>query len=100
MIVTEWYTNPQNPTERAKVSVAILDRDLRADALRVLASRQTLQKADLSMSYADQVLKLHAIRKIKHSRFQFAVLGLALYLLAVLVYGASLLVAAMFVHPA
>jgi hypothetical protein len=43
VIVTEWYVNPQNPTERAKVSVAILDRDLRADALRVLASRQTLQ---------------------------------------------------------
>ena len=43
VIVTEWYTNPQNPTERAKVSVAILDRDLRADALRVTASRQTLQ---------------------------------------------------------
>ena len=43
VIVTEWYTNPQNPSERAKVSVAILDRDLRADALRVLASRQTLQ---------------------------------------------------------
>ena len=43
VIVTEWYTNPQNPTERAKVSVAILDRDLRADALRVTAARQTLQ---------------------------------------------------------
>jgi hypothetical protein len=43
VIVTEWYANPQNPGERAKVSVAILDRDLRADALRVTASRQTLQ---------------------------------------------------------
>jgi hypothetical protein len=43
VIVTEWYSNPQNPSERAKVSVAILDRDLRADALRVTASRQTLQ---------------------------------------------------------
>jgi hypothetical protein len=42
VIVTEWYTNPQNPGERAKVSVAILDRDLRADALRVIASRQTM----------------------------------------------------------
>jgi hypothetical protein len=42
VIVTEWYANPQNPGERAKVSVAILDRDLRADALRVTASRQTL----------------------------------------------------------
>jgi hypothetical protein len=43
VIVTEWYSNPQNPTERVKVSVAILDRDLRADALRVTASRQMLQ---------------------------------------------------------
>jgi hypothetical protein len=43
VIVTEWYTNPQNPSERAKLSVAILDRDLRADALRVTASRQVLQ---------------------------------------------------------
>ena len=29
--------------ERVKVTVTILDRDLRADALRVTASRQTLQ---------------------------------------------------------
>jgi uncharacterized protein DUF3576 len=43
VIVTEWYTNPQNAQERAKVTVSILDRDLRADALRVTAARQTLQ---------------------------------------------------------
>lgn len=43
VIVTDWYSNPQNPSERAKVTVAILDRDLRADALRVTAARQTLQ---------------------------------------------------------
>jgi hypothetical protein len=43
VIVTEWYANPQNPSERAKVTVAILDQDLRADALRVTAARQTLQ---------------------------------------------------------
>lgn len=43
VLATEWYANPQNPNERVKVSVAILDRDLRADALRVTASRQTLQ---------------------------------------------------------
>ena len=43
VIVTEWYSNPQNPQERAKVTVSILDRDLRADALRVTAARQTLQ---------------------------------------------------------
>jgi hypothetical protein len=40
VIVTDWYTNPRDPNERMKVSVSILDQDLRADALRVTASRQ------------------------------------------------------------
>jgi hypothetical protein len=43
VIVTDWYANPQNPGERVKVTVSILDRDLRADALRVAASRQVGQ---------------------------------------------------------
>ena len=43
VIVTDWYTNPQNPGERVKVTVTILDQDLRADALRVVASRQVAQ---------------------------------------------------------
>ena len=43
VIVTDWYANPEQPNERVKVSVSILDQDLRADALRVAASRQVLQ---------------------------------------------------------
>jgi hypothetical protein len=43
VIVTDWYSNPENPNERVKLSVAILDDDLRADALRVAASREVLQ---------------------------------------------------------
>jgi len=43
VIVTDWYANPEQPGERVKVSVSILDSDLRADALRVAASRQVLQ---------------------------------------------------------
>ncbi|HEU4704991.1 MAG TPA: DUF3576 domain-containing protein [Sphingomicrobium sp.] len=43
VIVTDWYTNPSSPGERVKLTVSILDQDLRADALRVAASRQTLQ---------------------------------------------------------
>lgn len=43
VIVTDWYSNPGDPNERVKVSVAILDEDLRADALRVAASREVLQ---------------------------------------------------------
>jgi hypothetical protein len=43
VIVTEWYVNPALPGERMKVSVTVLDPELRADALRVSASRQVLQ---------------------------------------------------------
>ena len=43
VIVTDWYANPDNPGERVKVSVSLLDLDLRADALRVAASREVLQ---------------------------------------------------------
>ncbi len=46
VIVTDWYANPANPGERVKVSVTILDQDLRADALRVSASRQIAQGGD------------------------------------------------------
>ncbi len=40
VIVTDWYINPASPAERMKVTISILDRDLRADALRVTVQRQ------------------------------------------------------------
>jgi hypothetical protein len=40
VIVTDWYVNPQLPTERMKVTISILDQDLRADAVRVAALRE------------------------------------------------------------
>jgi hypothetical protein len=43
VIVTDWYSNPQNPGERVKLSVSILDLDLRADAVRVAATREVQQ---------------------------------------------------------
>ncbi|MBN8829792.1 MAG: DUF3576 domain-containing protein [Sphingomonadales bacterium] len=43
IIITDWYINPGAQGERMKLTVTILDQDLRADALRVAASRQTLQ---------------------------------------------------------
>ena len=33
VILTDWYVNPQNPSERMKLNISILDQDLRADAL-------------------------------------------------------------------
>ncbi|MFS0738018.1 DUF3576 domain-containing protein [Sphingomonas sp. 1P06PA] len=41
VIVTDWYQNPALPSERMKVTVTILDQDLRADAVQVAAQRQT-----------------------------------------------------------
>jgi hypothetical protein len=43
VIITDWYANPKAPGERVKLTVSILDADLRADALRVAASRQVYQ---------------------------------------------------------
>lgn len=43
VIITDWYTNPKVPGERVKLTVAVLDPDLRADALRVSAAKQVYQ---------------------------------------------------------
>jgi hypothetical protein len=43
VIITDWYSNTRAPGERVKLTVSILDQDLRADALRVAASRQIFQ---------------------------------------------------------
>lgn len=39
-ILTEWYVNPDVPTERLKVNVFVLDEALRADSLRVTVFRE------------------------------------------------------------
>ena len=48
VIITDWYSNPRAPGERVKLTVSILDPDLRADALRVTAARQVLQNGQWS----------------------------------------------------
>ena len=40
VILTDWYTPPGSPAERFKLNVYILDRQLRADGLRVAVFRQ------------------------------------------------------------
>ncbi len=43
VIVGDWYQNPSVPGDRVKVTVAILDGALRADAVQVSAQRETLE---------------------------------------------------------
>ena len=40
VIISEWYVSPTSPNERLKVTVYIMDRALRADALKVVVFRQ------------------------------------------------------------
>jgi len=39
-IITDWYANPNSPNERFKITVYILDQQLRSDALKVSVFRQ------------------------------------------------------------
>ncbi|WP_164118422.1 DUF3576 domain-containing protein [Sphingorhabdus sp. Alg239-R122] len=61
VIVTDWYANPSNPGERMKVTVSILDQDLRADALRVAASRQVAQGG----TWVDAPVKAATVQKLE-----------------------------------
>lgn len=41
VILTDWYENPDKPGERFKANVYILDKQLRADGIRVAVFKQT-----------------------------------------------------------
>jgi Domain of unknown function (DUF3576) len=41
VIITDWYSAPDDQNERMKVTVYILDRRLRADGLKIAVFRQT-----------------------------------------------------------
>jgi hypothetical protein len=46
VIITDWYTPAEQPNERMKVQITILDRELRADGVRVsVFKQQTSAKA-------------------------------------------------------
>ncbi|UYN94892.1 MAG: DUF3576 domain-containing protein [Enhydrobacter sp.] len=40
VIITDWYTPAESPNERIKVQITILDRELRADGVRVSVFKQ------------------------------------------------------------
>lgn len=68
VIVTDWYANPQTPNERMKLTVTILDQDLRADAVRVAASRQINQGA----GWADAPVAAQTVQKLEDVILQHA----------------------------
>ena len=44
VIITDWYTPPETPKERLKLTVYILTRQLRSDGIRVSVFRETLNQ--------------------------------------------------------
>lgn len=61
VVITDWYVNPATPNERMKLTISILDPDLRADALRVAASRQTLRNGQ----WADAPVQAATVQKLE-----------------------------------
>src|SRR3954447_14308906 len=61
VIITDWYANPNAPGERVKLPVAILDPDLRADALRVAAARQVNQNG----AWVDAPVSAATVQKLE-----------------------------------
>ena len=68
VIVTDWYVNPQTPTERMKLTVTVLDQDLRADAVRVAASREVNQ----SGQWIDAPVAAQTVQKLEDIILQHA----------------------------
>jgi hypothetical protein len=54
-------TNPKAPGERVKLTVSILDQDLRADALRVAAARQVSQNG----AWIDAPVSASTVQKLE-----------------------------------
>lgn len=61
VIITDWYANPKAPGERVKLTVAVLDPDLRADALRVSAARQVNQNG----AWVDAPVSAATVQKLE-----------------------------------
>ena len=61
VIITDWYANPRSPGERVKLTVTILDQELRADALRIAASRQVNQNG----AWVDAPVSAATVQKLE-----------------------------------
>jgi hypothetical protein len=66
VIITDWYTPPESPSERFKMNVYILGRQLKADSVRVAVFRQeqndgsawqdSAVKSDTAVTLENQIL--------------------------------------------
>ena len=71
VIITDWYANPKAPGERVKLTVAVLDPDLRADAIRVSAAKQVYQNG----AWVDAPVSAATVQKLEDIILTRAVRG-------------------------
>lgn len=50
VIITDWYAPPETPNERFKITIYVLDRDLRADGIRAAVFKQ---RRDVNGNWVD-----------------------------------------------
>ena len=62
VIITDWYSPPETPNERFKMSVYILDRQLRADGIRVALFKQ---KRTNNTEWESQALESDTVTKLE-----------------------------------
>lgn len=63
VIITDWYATPQSPNERVKVTIAILDTELRSNAIKVTAIRQTLA----SSGWIDAPVRAGTVQRLEET---------------------------------
>lgn len=62
VILTDWYEDPKTPGERFKVNALILDRQLRADSLKLSVFKQ---KKDMKGGWVDAAVDASVARKME-----------------------------------
>jgi len=64
VVITDWRATPDNPNERFKMTVYILDPELRADGIKVAVFRQTLRVSGI---WADAAVDPETPTKIENT---------------------------------
>lgn len=62
VILTDWYEDPKTPGERFKVNALILDRQLRADSIKLSVFKQ---KKDMKGAWMDSAVDASVARKME-----------------------------------
>ena len=65
VVITDWYEDPQTPGERFKVNALILDRQLRADSIKISLFRQKREKTDKNDRWSDAPTDAAMARKLE-----------------------------------